>query len=316
MSSRRAAATEFCIDRPRNVTTRPSAIAASTICWIRWMWLEKHAATTIPGAFATMSRRIGPTLRSLMLCPGSSAFVESDSKTCTPRPASSANPWRSVANPSIGVGSSLKSPVCSTVPEGVSTATASPSGIEWVTWRNRIENPSISSEPPGSATIRSASAVTPCSSSLPCSSSSVKAEPITGTGRPRSFSRYGSAPTWSSCPWVSTTAATASARSRTNSMSGRTRSMPGMSADGNDSPTSRISRRPSTSRQAMLRPTSPMPPRKMSRQVGVRQGDRRPRARPGPGRTPARWRARAAGGSARRCDPACRAPPSPGSGWT
>ena len=30
--------------------------------------------------------------------------------------------------------------------------------------------------------------------------------PTTGTGRSRSFSRYGSAPTWSSCPWVRTTA--------------------------------------------------------------------------------------------------------------
>ena len=85
--------------------------------------------------------------------PGSSALVESDSNTCTPRPASSANPWRSVAHPSIGVGSSLKSPVCRTVPYGVSTATANPSGIEWVTCKNRIENPPTSSAEPGTATV-------------------------------------------------------------------------------------------------------------------------------------------------------------------
>ena len=57
-----------------------------------------------------------------------------------------------------------------------------------------------------------------------------------------------------------------SARSRTYSKSGSTRSIPCMSADGNDSPTSMISMRPSSSRQAMLRPTSPIPPRKTRRQ--------------------------------------------------
>jgi hypothetical protein len=31
------------------------------------MWLEKHATTTMPGAFDTMSRRIGPTVFSLVL---------------------------------------------------------------------------------------------------------------------------------------------------------------------------------------------------------------------------------------------------------
>src|SRR5262245_53746904 len=63
-----------------------------------------------------------------------------------------------------------------------------------------------------------------------------------------------------------------------NSISGRTRSIPGMSADGNDSPTSMISKRPSTSRHAMLRPTSPTPPRKTSlqsasgKETGVLEG--------------------------------------------
>ena len=54
--------------------------------------------------------------------------------------ASSARPCRSVGRPSSGVWSILKSPVCRIVPNGVSIATAMPSGIECVTRRNRIEN--------------------------------------------------------------------------------------------------------------------------------------------------------------------------------
>src|SRR5215207_5634233 len=42
--------------------------------------------------------------------------------------------------------------------------------------------------------------------------------------------------------------------------------MPSMSPLGNDRPTSTMRMRPSSSRQAMLRPTSPTPPRKTTRQ--------------------------------------------------
>src|SRR5262249_34934036 len=163
------------------------------------------------------------------------------------------------------VWSSLKSPVCRIDPCGVSIATAIPSGIEWVTWKNRIENGPIVALPPGTAMCGSVRCVTSCSSSLPWRSSWVNAVPTSGIGRPRSRRRYGRAPTWSSWPWVRTTASTSSARSRTYSMSGSTRSIPNMSADGNDRPTSRISSRPSSSRAAMFRPTSPIPPRKTMR---------------------------------------------------
>src|SRR5438093_916698 len=52
--------------------------------------------------------------------------------------------------------------------------------------------------------------------------------------------------------------------------------MPGMSPDGNESPTSINRMRPASSRQAMLRPTSPTPPRKTtlttpSEETGVLQ---------------------------------------------
>src|SRR5438105_5913432 len=49
-------------------------------------------------------------------------------------------------------------------------------------------------------------------------------------------------------------------------MSGSTRSIPCMSVDGKDRPTSTIRIRSSSSRQAMFRPTSPTPPRKTTRQ--------------------------------------------------
>src|SRR4029450_600630 len=74
-------------------------------------------------------------------------------------------------------------------------------------------------------------------------------------------------------------ASTSSNRSRTYSKSGRTRSMPGISACGNDRPTSTIRIRPSSSTQAMFRPTSPTPPRKTTRagprgseEPGIHQG--------------------------------------------
>ena len=39
----RARATFLAIDRPRVATVRPLAMAASAICWTRWMWLAKQA---------------------------------------------------------------------------------------------------------------------------------------------------------------------------------------------------------------------------------------------------------------------------------
>ena len=41
----RASRTFFFIDRPSVATVRPKAMAASAICWMRWMWLAKQAMT-------------------------------------------------------------------------------------------------------------------------------------------------------------------------------------------------------------------------------------------------------------------------------
>src|SRR3954471_7830047 len=67
---------------------------------------------------------------------------------------------------------------------------------------------------------------------------------------------------WSSWPWVRTIASTRSRFSRRYSKSGSTMSIPGISVWGNESPASITSRRSSRSTTAMLRPTSPTPPRK------------------------------------------------------
>src|SRR6266511_952030 len=200
----------------------------------------------------------------------SSAFVESDSRRWTPRRPSSARDRRSVGLESSGVWSSLKSPVCRTVPNGVSTATATPSGMEWVTRRNRIRNGPASAGSPGTISRSSARSRTPCSSSLPSSRARVSAVPYTTVVVSRS--RYDRAPMWSSWPWVRTTASSAPSRWRRYSKSGSTRSIPGIPSCGNDSPQSMTRIRPSISRQAMFRPISPSPPRNASRVAGYGDG--------------------------------------------
>ena len=78
--------------------------------------------------------------RSGVVKPGTSALVESTSSRSTPSSPSRANARRSVSRPSSGSWSILKSPVCSTRPAGVRIATASASGIEWLTAMNSQSN--------------------------------------------------------------------------------------------------------------------------------------------------------------------------------
>ena len=75
----------------------------------------------------------GPISRSAITNPGTSALVESTRNRSTPSSPSREKPARSVSRPSSGSWSSLMSPVCSTSPAGVRIATASASGIEWLT---------------------------------------------------------------------------------------------------------------------------------------------------------------------------------------
>ena len=121
------------IERPTSATCRPDSTAASSTCCTRCTWLAKQATMTRPVARVMTSATTLPTSRSLGMKPGTSALVESDSSRSTPSSPSREKPGRSVIRPSSGVWSILKSPVCSTVPPEVRSATARASGIEWLT---------------------------------------------------------------------------------------------------------------------------------------------------------------------------------------
>ena len=138
----RAMRTFFFIDMPSVATTRSNAIAASAICWMRWMWLAKQAVTIRRPACAwNRSNRTLPTDVSDREWPCWSALVESDSSSRTPSFwAMAPMTPRSVSRPSTGVRSSLKSPVCRIVPCGVWNAVANPWGTECVTGMNSQSN--------------------------------------------------------------------------------------------------------------------------------------------------------------------------------
>ena len=96
--------------------------------------------------------RTGEISFSEVVKPGTSALVESVRNRSTPSSPSRANARRSVIRPSSGSWSILKSPVCSTMPAPVRMATASASGIEWLTATNsRSNGPKLIRSP--SATI-------------------------------------------------------------------------------------------------------------------------------------------------------------------
>ena len=210
----------------------------------------------------------------------------------------------------------MKSPVCTSTPAGVWTATARASGIEWFTEMNSQWNGPATWSSPAATSTRIGSIR--CSRSLAPTSARVNRDPISGMS-PRIRSRYGTAPMWSSWPWVRTTASMSSSRCSITPKSGRIRSMPGCSASGNRTPQSMTSSRPSNSSTAMFRPISPRPPSAMTRRPPSGRGGgawrsrcgwrdltahrlRCPR-RPGPcaAARPARaWRRPAAAGPARR----------------
>ncbi|HST96764.1 MAG TPA: ribonuclease J [Geodermatophilus sp.] len=125
-------------------------------------------------------------VRSEVTNPGISALVESASSRSMPPTPSRANAPRSVSTPSSGSWSILKSPVCTTTPAGVCTATASASGIEWLTEMNSQWNgPTRWSSP--AATSTSVGSMR-CSRSLAATSARVNRDPTRGMS-PRSRSR-------------------------------------------------------------------------------------------------------------------------------
>ena len=152
-------------------------------------------------------------------------------------------------------------------------ATASASGIEWFTAKYSQSHGPCRSRAPSATSSRCG--VSRCSLHFSATSASVNRDPTTvRSGRWRS--RNGTAPMWSSWPWVSTSASMSPSRSSIARKSGRIRSTPGESSLGNSTPQSTTSSRPSCSKTVMLRPTSPMPPRATTRRPPGRQGRRRP----------------------------------------
>ena len=167
------------IERPMVATCRPLATAASTICWIRWMWLAKQATMRrLPGRAMNSRRMVWPTVLSDSVNPGSSALVESESRSRMPGPEASAPMWaRSVRRPSTGSRSILKSPECITIPWGVWKAMAMAWGTEWVTGMNSTSQGPIRRRSPSATATKLARSERPASSTRLRASPSVSAEP-------------------------------------------------------------------------------------------------------------------------------------------
>ena len=120
---------------------------------------------TRPVAFAMMERSALPTSASEGVKDDFIEFVESDSSRSTPISLKRASAAKSVWTPSIGVWSSLKSPVCMTLPAGVCMKTPTAPGMEWFTAKKSIRKlPSFISSP---AWISHRRAFTRCSANFP-----------------------------------------------------------------------------------------------------------------------------------------------------
>ena len=189
------------MERPTKAILRLYLCAESMICWMRWTWLAKLETTTRRGAVRMTPSMAGIKSASAAKKPGTSALVESGRNKSTPSSPRRAKPARSVMRLSSGNWSILKSPVSSTRPAGVRMATAKPSGMEWLTARNSTsKGPNLRRSPSLTWIIL---ALIRCSSSLVLTKAKVSLAEITGMS-PRSLSRYGTPPMWSSWPWVRT----------------------------------------------------------------------------------------------------------------
>ena len=223
------------IERPTKQTCRPCAAAASSTCCTRCTWLAKQATMIRCGrAGGTRRRAPGRSRRSAITKPGTSALVESTRNRSTPSSPSRENPARSVSRPSSGSWSSLMSPVCSTRPAG--RADGDRQRVrDGVVDREELAVERAVPQPRCPRLTSSRCGVSRCSLHLAATSASVNREPTTGrSGRCRS--RNGTAPMWSSWPWVSTIASMSSRRSSMARKSGRIRSTPGRVLGGEQHP--------------------------------------------------------------------------------
>ena len=154
------------MERPVTTTLRPLAMAASQICCMRWMWLANDAMITRPVAWLMMLASTLPTSASESVKFGFVAFVESLIMRSTPIFEKRASAPKSVWTPSMGLWSSLKSPVWSTLPAGLWKKTPTAPGMEWFTAKNSaVMQPSLTCWP--GLISMSLAFFTRCSASLP-----------------------------------------------------------------------------------------------------------------------------------------------------
>ena len=168
--------------RPRRQILRPAATPASASVRRRAILLAKVVATTICFCAMTKSRIGLARIASERPGWGEKILVESQVRTLIPCPswAISCHRIGSKASPTTGVPSSLKSPVCTMRPAGVSMISAELSGIEWLTGTNCTRNGPTSTTAGRGAWICSWSVGWPASSSFSRASAPVKRRQCTG----------------------------------------------------------------------------------------------------------------------------------------
>ena len=138
----------FSMERPVTATLRPYRAATSMICWMRSTFEAKVVTMMRCWQPRNRASKESPTLRSLLVKPGRSTLVESASRASTPSLPSCPRRPRSIMPPWMGVGSILKSPVCTTVPTPHLMAKHTASAMEWLAWMNSTENlPALTTSP-------------------------------------------------------------------------------------------------------------------------------------------------------------------------
>ena len=125
---------------PTIASLRLCFAAALSTCCVREINDAKVATSTRPCALVKTSSSAPSMMASEGVRPGCSALVESENNASTPRSPNSASLPRSMGHPSTGVGSSLKSPVCTTNPTGVVIANPTASGMLCEVWKNSTSN--------------------------------------------------------------------------------------------------------------------------------------------------------------------------------
>ncbi len=173
--------TEFCIiPRPTNATLRPKRAASRTRICTRNRLDENVATTSIPVADVKISSKAPMTSISEPVKPRRSMLVLSASSASTPSEPSVAKRCRSTCWPSSGVWSTLKSPVWTSVPAGVCSASPTQSGMLCVTRRNSTVIEPMTMRSPGATVTSLSPGSIWCSSSLGSTSASVSGVPYTG----------------------------------------------------------------------------------------------------------------------------------------